>query len=392
MFVWNPSREIFRIPYLDLPIFWYGLFFALSFYVSYYLFLLILTRYLSNFPEFSEKDVLDERLFYQTLDQDQEDKKKSTALYLVTKGEKISSIKKLLERINSFIQRERNWDDVALTEGRKKQTTLQKTFISPKKTALRLYVEKLFPGSILRIKDRARIYTDKLLVLVLFSTIIGARLAHLVFYERPAYYLSDPWIILSTWKGGLASHGAAFSIMVSVAYFSKKYLKKDSKITFLTILDLFTIPALFIGGWIRIGNFFNQEILGKPSSLPWAVAFGKPLDGSIPWIPRHPVQIYEAIFCFCLFGFLSFLFFRTKTYLKKGFLTGIFFTFLFTFRFFIEQFKEKQSSLLVESSLTMGQYLSLPFILLGACLLFYSIRLSGKKGFALESNDVEEHN
>jgi prolipoprotein diacylglyceryltransferase len=113
----------------------------------------------------------------------------------------------------------------------------------------------------------------------------------------------------------------------------------------------------------------NQEILGTKTTVPWAVIFGHPADGSIP-TPRHPVQLYEALFYFIL---AAILFLFQKPLLKKnnGKLLGIFLTLLFGFRFFIEYFKVEQSAQLSHFSLlSMGQILSIPFFFLGAFLLF----------------------
>ena len=372
MFFWDPSKEIFRIPYLDIPIVWYGVFFACSFYVGYYLFLSSLTRYLSNFPEVEAHEVLQEN---PCLDgQGEVSKTKKAIFYLIAQGEKISSKQTAKRAINRFMQMEKNWQDVALLQGRKQSSFRYTNVEFPKKTALRLVVESLFPGWIYKLIDQARQFTDAFLVVLIASTIIGSRLFHLIFYERPAYYLQNPLIIFCTWKGGLASHGAALAIMIGTWYFMKRQ-KILARLSFLTVLDLMAAPAAFIGGWIRMGNFFNQEILGTPTNLPWAVAFGHPMDGSSPFIPRHPVQLYESFGYFFLFACLLYLVQKTKLVWRQGKLVGIFFTAVFIFRFFIE----RQSAILSGGALTMGQMLSIPFIFLGLFFYFSSKRSLKKK-------------
>jgi prolipoprotein diacylglyceryltransferase len=125
-------------------------------------------------------------------------------------------------------------------------------------------------------------------------------------------------------------------------------------------------------------NFFNQEIIGTQTTLPWAIVFGHPFDGSPP-LPRHPVQLYESFFYFLLFSVLFTLWKRKKVEVGKGTLTGLFFLFTFLFRFFIEFVKMPNSMLLnADSPLLMGQYLSIPFILVGAFLLLFTMRNTQK--------------
>jgi len=126
---------------------------------------------------------------------------------------------------------------------------------------------------------------------------------------------------------------------------------------------MMSIPSALIAVCIRIGNFFNQEILGVPSNVPWAVIFGHPADGSKP-VPRHPVQLYEAFFYLAVFGVLWLLRKKWSSW-REGQLAGLFLSVIFSFRFLIEFFKEEQSWWLYGSPITMGQLLSLPFIAFG---------------------------
>lgn len=207
---------------------------------------------------------------------------------------------------------------------------------------------------------------ERFSVYIVLATVIGARLSHFIFYENPSEYLLHPWVLLQTWKGGLASHGAAAAILFATYLFSR-WVKKWAPISWLSVLDLLAIPTAFAGCLIRLGNFINQEILGIKTSVPWAVVFGNPMDGSLP-VPRHPVQLYEAFTYLLIFGILYFLGGKRENLLKEGRLVGIFLVLVFFARFLLEFFKEEQS-LFFTSFLTMGQWLSVPFILLGFMIL-----------------------
>jgi len=128
--------------------------------------------------------------------------------------------------------------------------------------------------------------------------------------------------------------------------------------------------ALFIpmgGAFIRIGNFFNSEILGYQTDVPWAIVFAQ-----IDNIPRHPAQLYEALAYFVIFAIMLFLFYKTKSAQQPLALTGWFFSLIFGFRFFVEFLKEEQSDLLTSDALlNMGQWLSIPVVIVG--LLFIAL-------------------
>lgn len=223
------------------------------------------------------------------------------------------------------------------------------------------------------IKSAGLSLTDRLTWLVILGIIIGARLGHVFFYDWP-YFKTHPHEIYDISKGGLAglaSHGGAIGILLAIALFRLTIFKKYPKITFLTLVDTVAVPTALAGVFIRMGNFINQEILGTPSQLPWAVIFGHPADRSVP-LPRHPVQLYEALAYLLIFCLMFSIWKWTKARWKPGSLTGLFFILLFSARFFLEFFKTAQSALIDESTLQMGQYLSLPFIVGGFFLLIYS--------------------
>lgn len=213
---------------------------------------------------------------------------------------------------------------------------------------------------------------DQLTWFVIGGTIIGARLGHVLFYDWPRYQ-ANPWLILNTREGGLASHGGTVGIIIAVALFHIFIFRKKTSLSFLQLLDMMTIPAAMAAFFIRLGNFFNQEIIGTPTNLPWAVIFGSPADhASI--VPRHPAQLYEGFAYLAIFGVLSALWHYKKAYLKPGLMLGIFFTLVFGSRFLIEFVKAPLDSVLNQSFLQAGQTLSLPFIILGICLIGWSFR------------------
>lgn len=213
--------------------------------------------------------------------------------------------------------------------------------------------------------------TDRFTLYMILGTVIGARLGHFLFYEDPFQYLASPLEIFRIWRGGLASHGAALGITVAIWLFGRRMEKIEPRLDWVRLLDFVSVPAAFIGGAIRIGNFINQEVLGTPSDLPWAVIFGHPADHSPP-IARHPVQIYESLFYFGVFCLLWKLTLKKNWLNERGKLIGLFLILVFGFRFFIEFLKTEQSHLLSDSILNMGQILSIPAVLAG--VVFYFLR------------------
>ncbi|MBS0654268.1 MAG: prolipoprotein diacylglyceryl transferase [Verrucomicrobia bacterium] len=208
-------------------------------------------------------------------------------------------------------------------------------------------------------------YIDKLSWYLFVGLIVGARLGHVFFYDWP-YYKAHPAKIVAVWEGGLASHGAAIGVLIALLLFWRRHKSDIPSLSLKKLLDFLSIGAAFAAGCIRIGNFFNQEILGTYTTAWTAVWFGHPAEA---WakMPCHPVQLYEAAFYFSLCIVL--LIINKIRSAKDGFLAGLFFVTLFTFRFFIEQIKLPQTAT-DATGLHMGQWLSVPFIILGLCLLF----------------------
>jgi phosphatidylglycerol:prolipoprotein diacylglycerol transferase len=211
---------------------------------------------------------------------------------------------------------------------------------------------------------------DKLTIYMALGTVIGARLGHCLFYE-PHYYLSNPVEILKIWRGGLASHGAAIGILLALWLFVRKYKK-----SFIWLLDRIVVVVALGGTFIRLGNLMNSEIYGVETSLPWGFVFIRNLEV----VPKHPTQIYEALTYFLVFLLLLWLYFRANGKPKPGFLFGLFLILVFGMRFLIEFIKEDQVEFEAGMSLNMGQWLSIPFALLGAGILVWSLRRAKKSG------------
>ncbi len=195
--------------------------------------------------------------------------------------------------------------------------------------------------------------------------IVGARLGHCLFYD-PAYYLSNPISIVKIWEGGLSSHGAAAGIAAGILLFS--YIKK---IPWHLISDSNAFVYAIIATLVRIGNFMNTEIVGRITDLPWCVHFMRYQDGGR--YCRHPSQLYEASFGLAILAGLILLDRKLGKKRPPALLTGVFVVSYFFCRFLVEFVKEHQT-LLPDSPLTMGQYLSIPFFLLGVFFLVYAWR------------------
>jgi len=213
----------------------------------------------------------------------------------------------------------------------------------------------------------ATLLTDRMVWFVVGGTVIGARLGHVIFYEWPRYS-TDPISILKIWEGGLASHGGTIGILLALFLYKKIVLKNYKEISYINLLDMLCIPTAFAAVCIRVGNFINQEILGTETTLPWAVIFGDPADGS-PIVPRHPVQLYEAIAAFITFIILFTLWKVKSGRVRPGIISGLFFILIFGSRFIIEFFKLPSSLMIDESILQTGQLLSIPCIFAGILLI-----------------------
>ena len=213
-----------------------------------------------------------------------------------------------------------------------------------------------------------------LLLWTVAGTIIGARLGHVFFYEWDIYS-QDPIKILYIWEGGLASHGGTIGIIAGIFLYSWITTKRSP----LWAFDRLVIPVALVGALIRIGNLFNHEIYGHDTTLPWGFRFIENLHGwmagadPIFTAPCHPTQIYEALAYLALFSLLMVMYWKYNCQERKGLIFGVFLTWLFSARFFIEFIKNVQVEFEEGMALNMGQWLSVPFIIAGLVLIVYAL-------------------
>ncbi|KXN97950.1 diacylglyceryl transferase [Aequorivita aquimaris] len=247
---------------------------------------------------------------------------------------------------------------------------------------------------------------DSLFIYMVVAVLVGARLGHVIFYQ-PELFVQDPLSVFLpiqtvpefefTGFQGLASHGAAIAIVIAMYYYSKKVIQKP----ILWILDRIIIAVAAGGVFVRIGNFMNSEIIGKPSGdFPLGVRFvhegirkqeavqatgiqdpAKAYDAivhnpqfaellnSVPF--RHPAQLYEAAGYVIVFLVCWYLYWKTERRKQIGYIFGVFLILLFMVRFLVEFVKESQGgfeSLL--GLLSTGQWLSVPFIIAGIYIMW----------------------
>lgn len=249
---------------------------------------------------------------------------------------------------------------------------------------------------------------DSMFIYTVFATLLGARLGHVFFYDWE-YFRNHPMEILLPFKfdpfqftgfQGLASHGAAIAIIVTMYFFSKNVMKRP----LLWVLDRVVIPVASGAIFVRLGNFFNSEIIGHTTTSPLGLKFIKdhyssrdavsltnipnptaaynaiatdpqfaPLLEQVP--VRHPAQLYEAIGYVVVFAILYYMYWKTDARNKLGLLFGVFLVLLWSVRFFVEYIKESQGGF--ENALGLlstGQWLSIPFILIGLYFILFAER------------------
>jgi prolipoprotein diacylglyceryl transferase len=239
-----------------------------------------------------------------------------------------------------------------------------------------LFAVAFFAGSRLMVGMYARqgrdpAELDRLFGYVVAGVFIGARLGHCLFYD-PGFYLAHPLEILKIWEGGLASHGGAVGLVLAVWLFCRRPGRPD----LLWLLDRLAIPAALGGACIRLGNFMNSEIVGLPTTVPWAVVFMR-----VDTLPRHPVQLYEAMAYALIFGVLLWVGHREADQ-RPGRLSGWFLVLVFGVRFALEYFKTPQAAYEQGFALSVGQWLSLPCILVGVWLVARACTRPSRMGLA----------
>jgi prolipoprotein diacylglyceryl transferase len=201
---------------------------------------------------------------------------------------------------------------------------------------------------------------------------IGGRIVDVLFY-RFEQFLDDPLILITLGRGGFASHGSTIGILAALWFYAKRY-----KMPYLEALDRFALSVPLATSLVRMGNFFNSEIVGRPADVPWAVIFSQ-YDRIVgmPPTPRHPSQLYEVAIGISVFLILYLTDRKFGEARPRGLMTGLLLISYFTLRFIVEFFKTYQ---VLDPSLplTMGQFLSLPFVLAGGVIFIHALRRPGR--------------
>jgi prolipoprotein diacylglyceryl transferase len=227
-----------------------------------------------------------------------------------------------------------------------------------------LFAVGFFQGFVILREGKPVEDLDDLFVYLFVGVLVGARLGHCLFYD-PQFYLSHPFEILKIWKGGLASHGGAIGVLLT-GYF---YPKRHKGYTALWLLDRGAPGLATVSFFIRMGNLFNSEIVGLETTVPWAFVFER-----VDSLPRHPVQLYEALSYLAIAGVMFYGYLKWVNRMADGFLIGVYMILMFSTRFFLEIFKTRQASYGFENYLSVGQWLSIPFIIAGIYLVYRGYR------------------
>ena len=225
---------------------------------------------------------------------------------------------------------------------------------------------------------------DELLTWIILGVIIGGRLGFVLFY-KPAHYLANPLEILMVWKGGMSFHGGFLGVVVAGLVFCRRF--RVPLLATADLLALATPPGLLLG---RLANFINNELWGRPTTLPWGVVFpgdaAQSCVGITGLCARHPSQIYEALLEGLLLGSVLLYFAWRRGALKRpGLLTGVFLVGYGGARAFVELFRQPDAQFVTVDNpvghalhfgnwgLTMGQMLSLPMIVFGIILVWRAV-------------------
>lgn len=225
------------------------------------------------------------------------------------------------------------------------------------------------------------------------AVVAGARLGHVFFYEWHVYR-EKPLHIFYVWEGGLASHGATVGLVLALWLFSRRH-----RMPLLDVLDRFSFSAAFGAFMVRIGNFFNSEVVGRATDVSWCMRFPRSVeDRGLPleMMPcRHPSQLYEVALGLAVLLALWLVDRRLREDRPRGLLAALFLLLYFSGRFIVEFFKEYQGLDPAVHPLTEGQYLSIPFIVAGALLMRWALRngrVASSRPPALETDSMTTKN
>ncbi len=195
------------------------------------------------------------------------------------------------------------------------------------------------------------------------GVVVGGRLGYVLFY-KPGYYLAHPLEIFYLWEGGMSFHGGLIGVILVMLLFARK-----KKVSFFTISD-FIAPLIPLGlGAGRLGNFINGELWGRATDVPWAMVF--PQSGTD--VPRHPSQLYElGLEGIVLFALLWWFSSKPR---PLGQVSALFLIGYGAFRFLVEFTREPDNFLgLLAGDMSMGQWLSLPMVLIGVVMFFFTAK------------------
>ncbi len=201
---------------------------------------------------------------------------------------------------------------------------------------------------------------DDYLTYLIIGIILGGRLGYIFIYNL-SFYINNPVDILKIWQGGMSFHGGLIGVIFASIIFAKK--NNQNSFLYMDIVALVAPIGIFFG---RIANFINSELYGTITNVPWAVIFIQ-----VDNLPRHPSQLYEALFE-GLFLFLLLIYFKNKFSNKPGVISGLFLIIYSIFRFFVEFYRVPDEQLgYIFLNFTMGQMVSLIFILSGIILIYF---------------------
>jgi phosphatidylglycerol---prolipoprotein diacylglyceryl transferase len=226
---------------------------------------------------------------------------------------------------------------------------------------------------------------ERLITWVIVGVVLGGRLGSVLFYQ-PGYYLENPWQVFMVWKGGMSFHGGFIGVLVAGWLFCTR--EGIPKLSAADLMAVATPPGLFLG---RIANFINAELWGRPTDLPWGVAFpgdaAQFCEGVAGVCARHPSQLYEAALEGLVLGaVLIWLVWRKGWLSYPGRIAGLFVAGYGGARFLVEFVRQPDAQFVTDGNplglawhfgglgLTMGQFLSLPMIAVGLWFIFRAKR------------------
>ena len=234
-----------------------------------------------------------------------------------------------------------------------------------------LWKDNVAPMTVKQVEDLA--------TWVIFGVILGGRLGYAAFYTggstgQPSLFThftpteSVSWDLLRLWDGGMSFHGGVIGVLLAIAFVCWR-----NRLSFIRVSDYIAVNVPFGMLFGRLANFINGELWGRTTDVPWAIVF----PGAGP-DPRHPSQLYEAVLeGLVLIILLLLMFWKTRARYRPGLLVGMFTTGIALGRFTVEFFREPDAQLAefaAETGLSMGQWLTIPLILVGIAIMIRALR------------------